>query len=159
MQLPHYLRPSEWPHWPPSWTLSAGKPSDSAGLLSGCAQKNRSAHQKNKSKNNNGCSVVLHMLANGPQSWGPRPGVSYFSYTAQIVALKVVPRLWWEVVRCPALVWVAIVILHDVLPWHCDRRQGEAGWWRHSGHVHRRHFWLEAKLVVWQLKGETGLCS
>lgn len=85
-------------------------------------------------------------------------GAFHLSYTAQVVALEVVSLLCREVVRCPALVWVTLMLLHDVLSRHGDWRQGEAGWWRHGGHIHRGHFWLEAKLVVWQLKGETGLC-
>lgn len=96
------------------------------------------------------CSSIS--VANCPQT------ASYLSYTAQIVALEVVPWLCREIVRCPALVRVALVFLHDVLSWHGDWRQGEAGWRRHGGHVHWGHLWLEAKLVVWQLKGETGLC-
>lgn len=87
----------------------------------------------------------------------PSGGGAHLGHTAQVVALEVVSLLCREVVRRPALVRVAVVVLHDVLSRHGDRRQGEAGRRRHGGHVHRGHFGLEAKLVVWQLEGETGL--
>lgn len=84
-------------------------------------------------------------------------GALYLGHTAQVVALQVVSRFSREVVRGPALVRVALVVLHDVLSRHGDGGQREAGGGGQGGHVHRRHLGLEAELVVGQLEGETGL--
>lgn len=86
-----------------------------------------------------------------------RNKLSYLSHTAQIIPLQIVSLLGWEIVRCPPMVWVAIMVLHDVLTRHSDRWQGETGWWWHGRQVYWGHFWLEAELVIWQLKSETGL--
>lgn len=153
----HYLKPSEWPHWPPSWKPSAGRRGGWAGLWSGCVQMNQSTHQKGNVRTPQSQHWCLLGWLPAHRCAAP-PGASYLSDTAQVVALEVVAWLCRKVIRCPALVRVALVILHDVLPWHGDWRQGEAGWWWHGGHVHWGHLGLEAKLVVWQLKGETGLC-
>lgn len=156
----HYLKPSEWPHWPPSWKPSGGRRGGWAGLWSGCVQMNQSTHQKGKVRAPQSQRSCLFCSVH-PSGWlpvGKCAGASYLSYTAQVVALEVVARLCRKVVRRPALVRVALMILHDVLPWHGDWREGEAGWRWHGGHVHWGHLGLEAKLVVRQLKGETGLC-
>lgn len=55
------------------------------------------------------------MLSSAHLCVAPLPGASHLGYTAQVVALQVVPGLCREVVGCPALVRVALVILHDVL--------------------------------------------
>lgn len=179
-----YLTPSGWPHWPPSWTPSAGTPGGWAGLWLGCAQTSQSADRKasdlisNMTAENPRFRLNILTLAltlttgytlkstsstnrkvfSCEYVWAVPSAACYLSHTAQVVALEIVPLLCREVVSCPALVSVALVLLHDVLSWHGDRWQGEAGWWRHGGHVHRGHFGLEAQLVVWQLKGEAGLC-
>lgn len=160
----HYLKPSEWPHSLPSWRPSGGRRGGWAGLWSGCVQMNQSTHQEGKVRTPLSrywclfCSV--HPSGRLPvHQRAATPRASYLSYAAQVVALEVVAWLCWKVVSRPALVRVALMILHDVLSWHGDRRQGEAGWRRHGGHVHWGHLGLEAQLVVWQLKGEAGLCS
>ena len=83
--------------------------------------------------------------------------LTHLSHTAKVVPLQVVGLLGSKVLGRPALVGVAVVLLHDVFSGHGDRRQVEAGRRRHGGHVHGRHLRLETQLVVRQLKGETGL--